>query len=203
MPNQCFKCNVTLKHVCMPCFVAAAAKLLQSCLTLCDPIDGSLLGSTAHGILQARILERVAISFSDAWKWKVKVKSLSRAWLLVTPWTGAYQAPLSVGFSRQEYWSGVPFCVLSHFKSDKSCPTLCKPMDCSPSGPSVHGILQARGLEWMAMPFSRDIFYWWPNDGSFLKLERLTNWSILSTLIVNNCFIGTYKTKVKLKVWKL
>ena len=119
---------------------------------------------------------------------------------VVTPWTGAYQAPLSVGFSRQEYWSGVPFCVLSHFKSDKSCPTLCKPMDCSPSGPSVHGILQARGLEWMAMPFSRDIFYWWPNDGSFLKLERLTNWSILSTLIVNNCLIGTYKTKVKLKV---
>ena len=90
--------------------------------------------------------------------------------------------------------------MLSHFKSDKSCPTLCKPMDCSPSGPSVHGILPIRVLGWIAMPFSRDIFYWWPNDGSLLKLERLTNWSILSTLIVNNCLIGTYKTKVKLKV---
>ena len=87
---------------------AAAAKLLQSCLTLCDPIDGSPSGSPVPGIIQARILEWVAISFSNAWKWKVKVKSLSRVWLFVTPWTAAYQAPLSMGFSRQEYWSGVP-----------------------------------------------------------------------------------------------
>ena len=87
---------------------AAAAKPLQSCLTLCDPIDGSQPGSPIPGILQARILEWVAISFSNAWKWKVKVKSLSHVWLLATPWTGAYQAPPSMGFSRQEYWSGVP-----------------------------------------------------------------------------------------------
>ena len=87
---------------------AAAAKSLQSCPTLCDPIDGSPPGSAAPGILQARTLEWVAISFSNAWKWKVKVKSLSRARLLPTPWTAAYQAPLSLGFSRQEYWSGVP-----------------------------------------------------------------------------------------------
>ena len=87
---------------------AAAAKSLQSCLTLCDPIDGSPPGSSVPGILQARILEWVAISSSNAWKWKVKVKSLSRAWLLATPWTAAYQAPPSMGFSRQEYWSGVP-----------------------------------------------------------------------------------------------
>ena len=60
------------------------------------------------GILQARTLEWVAISFSNAWKWKVKVKSLSRVRLLATPWTAAYQAPPSMGFSRQEYWSGVP-----------------------------------------------------------------------------------------------
>ena len=86
---------------------AAAAKLLQSCPTLCDPIDGSPPGSPVPGILQARTLEWVAISFSNAWKWKVKGKSLSRAWLLATPWTTAYQAP-SMGFSRQEYWSGVP-----------------------------------------------------------------------------------------------
>ena len=87
---------------------AAAAKSLQSCLTLCDPRDGSPPGSPILGILQARTLEWVAISFSNTWKWKVKVKSLSRVRLLVTPWIAAYQAPLSIGFSRQEYWSGAP-----------------------------------------------------------------------------------------------
>ena len=85
-----------------------AAKSLQSCPTLCDSRDDSPPGSPVPGILQARTLEGVAISFSDAWKWKVKVKSLSRAWLLATPWAAAYQAPPSMGFSRQEYWSGVP-----------------------------------------------------------------------------------------------
>ena len=84
------------------------AKSLQSCLTLCDPTDGSPPGSPVPGILQARTLESIAISFSDAWKWKVKVELLSRVWLLATPWTAAYQAPLSMGFSRQEDWSGVP-----------------------------------------------------------------------------------------------
>ena len=87
---------------------AAAAKSLQSCLTLCGPIDGSPVGSPIPGILQARTLEWVAISFSNAWKWKVKVKSLSRVWLFATPWTAAYQAPPSMGPSRQEYWSGLP-----------------------------------------------------------------------------------------------
>ena len=87
---------------------AAAAKSLQSCPTLCDPIDGSPPGSPVPGILQARTLEWVAISFSNAWKWKVKVKSLSRVQLWATPWTAAHQAPPSMGFSRQEYWSGVP-----------------------------------------------------------------------------------------------
>ena len=86
----------------------AAAKSLQSCPTLCYPIDGSPPGSPVAGILQARTLEWVAISFSNAWKWKVKVKSLSRVWLFATPWTAAYQAPPSMGFSRQEYWNGVP-----------------------------------------------------------------------------------------------
>ena len=88
--------------------VAAAAKSLQSCPTLCDPVDGSPSGSPVPGILQARTLAWVAISFSNAWKWKVKVKSLSRVRLLATPWTAAHQAPPSMGFSRQEYWSGVP-----------------------------------------------------------------------------------------------
>ena len=82
---------------------ATAAKSLQPCLSLCDPIDGSLLGSSVPGILQARIREWVAISFSNAWEWKVKVKLLSRAQLLGIPWTAAYQAPPSMGFSRQEY----------------------------------------------------------------------------------------------------
>ena len=87
---------------------AAAAKLLQSGPTLCDPIDGSPPSSLVLGILQARTLEWVAISFSNAWKWKVKGKLLSRVRLLPTSWTAAYQAPPSMGFSRQEYWSGLP-----------------------------------------------------------------------------------------------
>ena len=131
---------------------AAAAKSHQSCPTLCDPIDSSPTGSPVPEILQARILEWVAISFSNAWKWKVKVKSQScptlsdpmdcslpgssihgilqarvlewgaiafsieGIWkwkwshvrLFATPWTVAYQAPPSMGFSRQECWSGLP-----------------------------------------------------------------------------------------------
>ena len=135
---------------------AAAAKSLQLCLTQCDPIDGSPPGSPGLGILQARTLEWVAISFSNAWKWKVKVKSLSHVRLFATPWTAAYQGPPPMGFSRQEYWSGVPLPSLvlsiepiisqweitlksSFFnvmpenaaaaaaKSLQSCPTLCNP----------------------------------------------------------------------------
>ena len=87
---------------------AAAAKSLQLCLTLCDPIDSSPPGSPIPGILQARTLEWVAIYFSNAWKWKVKVKSISHVRLLTTTWTAAYQAPPSMGFARQEYWSGLP-----------------------------------------------------------------------------------------------
>ena len=91
---------------------APAAKSIQLCLTLCDPIDGSPPSSPIPGILQARTLEWVAMSFSNAWKWKVKVKSLSRVRLSVTLWTAAYQASPSMGFSRQEYWSGVPLSSL-------------------------------------------------------------------------------------------
>ena len=93
-----------------PCLFAAAAatKSLQSCSTLWDPTDGSPPGSPVPGILQARTLEWVAISFSNAWKWKVKVKSFRCVQLFETPWTAAYEAPLSMGFSRQENWSGLP-----------------------------------------------------------------------------------------------
>ena len=90
---------------------AAAAKSLQSCPTLCDPRDGSPPGSPIPGILQARTLEWVAISFSNAWTWKVKAKSLSRVRLFATPWTTAYQAPQTMGFSRQKYWSGLPLPI--------------------------------------------------------------------------------------------
>ena len=88
--------------------LAATAKSLQLCPTLCDLIDSSPPGSPISGILQARTLEWVAISFSNAWKWKVKVKSLSCVRRFATPWTAAYQAPPPMGFSRQEYWSRVP-----------------------------------------------------------------------------------------------
>ena len=120
--------------------------------TLSNPMDCSLPGSSAHGIFQARVLEWVAIAFSNAWKWKVKVKSLSRVHLFSTPWTAAYQAPLPMGFSRQEYWSGVPL-LPTNSKTSKpftqttpvqfssvtqSCPTLCGPMNCSMPGLPVH-----------------------------------------------------------------
>ena len=99
----------------LPLGVAATAKSLQSCPTLCDLRDGSPPGSPVPGILQARTLEWVVISFSNAWKWKVKVKLLSHVRLLATPWTAAYQAPPSMGFSRQEYWSGLPYSAIGSY----------------------------------------------------------------------------------------
>ena len=127
---------------------AAAAKSLQSCPTLCDPVDSSPPGSTIPGTLQARTLEWDAISFSNAGKWKVKVKSLSRVRLLATSWTAAYQAPLSMGFSRQEY------STAATAKSLQSCPTLWDPIDGSPADSPVPRILQARTLEWVAISIS-------------------------------------------------
>ena len=97
--------------------VAAAAKSLQSCPTLCNPIDGSPPGSSFPRILQAKTLEWGAISFSNVWKWKVKVMSLSVIWLLATPWTAAHQAPRSMGFTMQEHWSGVLLPSLSFSSS--------------------------------------------------------------------------------------
>ena len=111
---------------------AAAAKLLQSCPTLCDPVDGSPPGSPIPRILQARTLEWVAISFSNAWKWKVKVKSLCRARLLATPWTAASQAPPSMGFSRQEYLSGVPLPYPNMYVRKGKFKTICLAF------PSIH-----------------------------------------------------------------
>ena len=107
----CYMGHSYMKKIicCLPDAAAAtAAKSFQLCLTLWDPRDGSPPGSPVPGILQTRTLEWVAISFSKAWKWKGKVKSLSHVWVLATLWTAAYQAPLPMEFSRQEYWSGVP-----------------------------------------------------------------------------------------------
>ena len=122
-------------------------------------MDSSPPGSPVPEILQARTLEWLAISFSNAWKWKVIVKPLSRVQLLATPWTAGYQAPPSLGFSRQEYWSGVPspslIVEVKWSEVAQLCLTLCNPMDCSLPGSSVHGIFQARILEWGAISFSR------------------------------------------------
>ena len=105
-------------HFLLQCMkVKSESEVAQSCPTLCDSGDGSPLGSPVPGILQARTLEWVAISFSNAGKWKVKVKSLSRVQLIVTPWTAAYQAPQSMRFSRQEYWSGLPLPSLPSVKN--------------------------------------------------------------------------------------
>ena len=116
-----------LGHQGSPRSPAAAAKSLQSCPNLCDPIDGRPPGSTVPGIVQARTLEWAAISFSNAWRWKVKVKSLSHVWLLATPWTAAYQPPPSMGFSRQEYWSGVPLSSLEYSLKTRSLFTILPP----------------------------------------------------------------------------
>ena len=101
--------------------VAAAAKSRQSCPTLCDPIDCGPPGSPVPGILQARTVEWGAISFSNAWKWKVKGKSLSRLRPSATPWTADYQAPPSMGFSRQEYWSWMPSSPVMKTRNSKRC----------------------------------------------------------------------------------
>ena len=149
---------------------AAAAKLLQSCPTLCDPIDSSPPGSPVAGILQARTLEWVAISFSNAWKWKVKVKSLSRVQLFATPWTAAYQAPPSVGFSRQEYWSGVPLPSpsLLHIKQPNSVPYLQAPhpwwiesADAESGNMEDHCILETGRI----FPFSKSIIKYLGSNG--------------------------------------
>ena len=122
---------------------ATAAKLLQSCLTLCDPIDSSPPGSTIPGILQARTLEWVAISFSNAGKGNMQVKSLSRVQLFWTRWTAADQAPPPMFLAAADA-----------AKLLQSCPTLCDPIDSSPPGSTIPGILQARTLEWVAISFS-------------------------------------------------
>ena len=144
-------------------YAVAAAKLLQLCPTLCNPVDGSPPGSPVSGILQAKTLEWVAIFFSNVWKWKVKVKSLSHVRLPATPWTAAYQAPLSMGFSRQEYWSGVPlpsliqpWCTAFPIwnQSVVPCPVLTVA-----SWPAYRFL--KRQVRWSGIPISFRIFHSW------------------------------------------
>ena len=153
---------------------AAAVKSLQSCLTLCNPIDSSPPGSSIPGIPQARTLEWVAISFSNAWKWKVKVKSLSRVRLFMTSWTVVYQAPLSMRFSRQEYWSGLPFPA--SMKGDSVAKNVCKVSQTS-NRELTKVTLQVRGTsvyclmnEWM-----KQIFF-----DSFVKTRKRFSVEIFS-----------------------
>ena len=119
--------------------LAAAAKSHQLCLTPCDPLDGSPPGPPVPGILQARILEWVVISFSNAWKWNAKGKLLSRVRFFATAWTVAHQAPPSMGFSREGYWSGVPLPSQLHLSLDLICFSLMtdgvEPLACFPSAP--------------------------------------------------------------------
>ena len=135
------------------------AKLLQSCLTLRDPMDYSLPGSSVPGIFQARVLEWVAIAFSRHILLLLLLRRFSHVRLCATPWTTAYQAPPSLGFSRQEHWGGLPFPSPMH-ESEKwsevaqSCLTLSDPMDCSPPGSSIHGIFRSRVLKWGATAFT-------------------------------------------------
>ena len=165
-----------LKRTCSVSVILSAtatAKSLESCPTLCNPREGSLPGSPVPGILQARTLEWVAISFSNAWKWTVKLKLLNHVRLLVTPWTAAHQAPPSMGFSRQEYWSGMPLpsppaLAGGLFNNEPpgkphnqmcACSVMSDSLwvhGCSLPGSSVHGIFQARILEWLAVFSSRE-----------------------------------------------
>ena len=123
---------------------AAAAKSLQLCPTLCNPIDGSPPGSSVHGICQARTLEWVAISFSNAWQWKVKVKLLSSLRLFKTPWTAAHQAPPSMGFSRQANWSGVPLPSPGEGNHPLQYSGLGNSMDRGPWQATVHVVIKSR-----------------------------------------------------------
>ena len=153
-------------------------KFTQLCLTLCDPIDGSPPGSSILGILQARTLEWVAISFSSAWKWKVKVKSFSHAQLVASPWTSAYQVPLSMGLSRQEYWSGVPLPSLHGLYSPWNSPG-------QNTGVGrlylLQGIYPAQGLN-PGLPHCRRILYQLSHQGSPYMYVYIYTYIYIQTL---------------------
>ena len=156
------------------CLAATAtAKSLQSYPTLCNPIDSSPPGPTVPGILQARTLEWVAISFFNAWKWKVKGKSLSCVELLVTQWTAAYQAPPPMGFSRQEYWSGVPL-------PSPLCLAIASQTSCTIPNPLIL-VFTLPSFAWLCIPF------WWsmtPSDTHLVLCENFYIWRFVPDISV-------------------
>ena len=171
------------------------------CPTLCDPIDGSPPGSPIPGILQARTLEWFAISFSSACKWKVKVKSLSCVRIFATPWTAAYQAPPSMGFSRQEYW-GRAFSVsisklfLLTFYQRKKLPTSFGPTPTVlPSWPQWK--CKTSVLVLLRQSY-KSIFVLTFNEGTIFKRKCVIDWITCKsqhTLLGNlNCVVhkGSY-----------
>ena len=169
---------------------AAAAKSLQSCPTLCDPIDGSPPGSPVPGILQARTLQWVAISFSNAWKWKVKVKSLSSVRLLATPRTTAYQAPPSMGFSRQEYWSGVP--LPSPNQQHSTCLFL-------------HSLSQCLAISWINVRLIVMCHWYWPT-GYMLQVFRFVCvcvWLFAINMVgcINSLFLPPWQSLTRLQLF--
>ena len=151
-------------------------------------MDSSPLGSPVPGILQERTLEWVAISFSNAWKWKVKVKSLSRVQLFANPWTTTYQAPPSLGVSRQEYWSGVPL------------PSLCplSPGICSHSCPFSHWCHSA--VSFSAVPFS-SCLQSFPASGCFpelaLRIRWPKYWSFSFSISPSNEYSGSISFRIE------
>ena len=154
---------------------------------LCDPIYGSPPGSPVPGILQARTLEWVAISFSNAWKWKVKVKSLSRVRLFTTPWTAAYQAPSPMGFSRQEYWSGVPLPSLKGALKD-----FC-PQDLTLITVWIRLLIRAGILEaYFKMNFTKNINIF--KKRTYLYLPSLHYWSNANHILEVVCTLTSQKS---------
>ena len=150
MLDFCF--NLERTFMCV--IAAAAAKSFQSCPTLHNPMDCRSSGSSIHGIFPGKNTGVGCHSFFNAWKWKVKVKSLSHVQLFVTPWTAAYQPPPSLGLSRQEYWSEVPFpspmhaCMLNSFSCVWPCVT---PETVAHQGPPSLGF--SRQEHWSGLPF--------------------------------------------------
>ena len=146
---------------------AAAAKSLQSCPTLCDPIDGSPPGSPIPGILQARTLEWVAISFSNAWKWEVKVKSLSRVWLLATPRTAAHQARVlewgAIAFSSRVEWEPEKFVSKGSYRRGNSDweLTLERFLMRTKNLPETLKIAETDNIEFMKEPRIWRLNCWW------------------------------------------
>ena len=185
----------------LPYASAAAAKSLQSCPTLCRRQPTRL----PH--LQSRTLEWVAISFSNVWEWKVKVKSLSRVWPLVTPWTAAYKAPPSMGFSRQEYWSGLPLpspplCLIIPFpvlylmlQSLPACWFPPAPLDI----PAV--MLPLSPNSWLLLTWARTLGKQSPHPSSYSLCSQLTMCPSMSSPGICTNLLPLSSLRCQMVVW--